>query len=155
MHQICAFELGMFNRSDWCHLFDMDDLLAINYLSDITVISDDIYILYIYVHCNLPWFFFVAKQLIFYYNGFSFMFIYIYNNFANFNTTLKTKDTFLKICFHRLKNVWQMYNMVKQPSSLGSVANQPERWNLNIREAHTSLYRSPWWRRLLLNTCIK
>jgi hypothetical protein len=54
MHQICAFELGMFNRSDWCHLFDMDDLLAINYLSDITVISDDIYILYIYVHCNLP-----------------------------------------------------------------------------------------------------
>lgn len=41
MHQICAFELGMSNRSDWCHLFDMDDLLAIDYLSDITVISDD------------------------------------------------------------------------------------------------------------------
>ena len=57
MHQICAFELGMSNRSDWCHLFDMDDLLAIDYLSDITVISYDIYILYMYVQCNLPCFF--------------------------------------------------------------------------------------------------
>jgi hypothetical protein len=63
MHQICAFELGMFNRSDWCHLFDMDDLLAIDYLSDITVISDDIYIYCTYMSSVIYLGFFCGKAI--------------------------------------------------------------------------------------------
>ena len=37
IQQICAFELGMFEKSNWCQLFDMEDLLIIDYLIDIRV----------------------------------------------------------------------------------------------------------------------
>lgn len=35
IQQICAFELGMLNKSNWCQFFDMEDLLIIDYLIDI------------------------------------------------------------------------------------------------------------------------
>ncbi|XP_071168730.1 multiple inositol polyphosphate phosphatase 1-like isoform X1 [Mytilus edulis] len=35
IQQICAFELGMFEKSNWCQFFDMEDLLIIDYLIDI------------------------------------------------------------------------------------------------------------------------
>ncbi|XP_076103925.1 multiple inositol polyphosphate phosphatase 1-like [Mytilus galloprovincialis] len=36
MHQICAFELGMFNQSEWCSFFTLDDLLVLDYLFDLS-----------------------------------------------------------------------------------------------------------------------
>ncbi|CAC5388790.1 MINPP1 [Mytilus coruscus] len=36
MHQICAFELGMFNQSDWCSFFTLDDLNVLDYLFDLS-----------------------------------------------------------------------------------------------------------------------
>ncbi|CAG2205894.1 PPP1R7 [Mytilus edulis] len=36
MHQICAFELGIFNQSDWCSFFTLDDLIVLDYLFDLS-----------------------------------------------------------------------------------------------------------------------
>lgn len=35
IHQICAFELGLNQQSEWCQFFDIDDLEVIDYLNDI------------------------------------------------------------------------------------------------------------------------
>ena len=37
IQQYCAMELGMYNHSDWCNFFDVDDLKVIDYLNDIEV----------------------------------------------------------------------------------------------------------------------
>jgi hypothetical protein len=37
MQQICAFELGLYNKSDWCQFFNMTDLEVIDYMIDLKV----------------------------------------------------------------------------------------------------------------------
>jgi hypothetical protein len=37
MQQICAFELGLYNTSDWCQFFNMTDLEVIDYMKDLKV----------------------------------------------------------------------------------------------------------------------